>query len=172
MDSQRFNERVKKLQELNKVITQLDPAIREQAFALLKSYVTGSQVDEEVPDNGQNGADEVTQSSVDTDDAAAFFSKHPDGKPSDNALVCAAYLYGQYGAAPFSAADLRAVGDSAGLTLPERLDMTLRQARRENKALFQKVGKDQFKPTVHGEQFLKSAYSVKKGSKQRSASAE
>jgi len=172
MDNEQFNERVKKLEELNKVITQLDPTIREQAFLLLKSYVTGSQVNEETPGNGKDGAEEAAQSSIDTEDAAAFFSKHPDGKPSDNGLVCAAYLYGQYGASPFSVDELRAVGDSAGLTLPERLDMTLRAARRENKALFQKVGREQFKPTVHGEQFLKSTYSVKKGSKQRTGLPE
>src|SRR5579864_4214454 len=117
MESEEFNERVKKLEEVNKVITQLDPAIREQAFSLLKSYVTGSQADEESPGNGKNGAEEEAQSSIDTDDAVGFFSKHPDGKPSDNALICVAYLYGQYGTSAFAVADLRAVGDSAGLTL-------------------------------------------------------
>jgi hypothetical protein len=45
MDEQRFNEAVRRLHEVNRVVVELDPAIRSQAFALLSGYVTGSADD-------------------------------------------------------------------------------------------------------------------------------
>src|SRR5207247_1566036 len=44
MDEATFKERVKRLNEINKVVEKLDPAIREQAFALLESYVGTGKV--------------------------------------------------------------------------------------------------------------------------------
>jgi precorrin-2 methylase len=44
MDEKDFRKAVKRLHEVNKVVVQLDPAIRSQAFDVLRGYVT--EVDE------------------------------------------------------------------------------------------------------------------------------
>ena len=45
MDATKFKELVKRLREANKIITKLDPAIRERAFALLEDYVAARDPD-------------------------------------------------------------------------------------------------------------------------------
>ncbi|MBZ5719314.1 MAG: hypothetical protein LAO03_02935 [Acidobacteriia bacterium] len=166
MDEKGFKELVKKLEEVNAVITKLDPAIRSEAFSLLKPYLGtrgsshGGSSEETTPDGG------------DTDDAEAFFTKHPEGKPADNAVLAAGYLYSQYGSQAFSLAEVREVADAAGITIPQHLNMTFKQSRRKGKGLFQHVGKNQFKPTVHGEAYFKGTLSAKKGTKSRKTSEE
>ncbi len=55
MKEEEYKERVKKLQEVNGVITKLDPAIREHAFKLLEGYITGNKPKHTVSD-GDDGA--------------------------------------------------------------------------------------------------------------------
>ncbi len=47
--------------------------------------------------------------------------------------------------------------------------MTLKQAQRDGKMLFQHSGRSEFKPTVHGELYLKKTYQVATGTKRRPA---
>jgi len=54
-----------------------------------------------------------------------------------------------------------------GLTVPQRLDKTLLNAKEKGKALFTRAGRGQFKPTVHGEKYLKEQYSVTKGTQKK-----
>jgi hypothetical protein len=168
MESGVFQERVKRLKEVNEVIAKLDPAIREGAFSLLAEYVTGH------PHTSRGGSAQETGDSEPHDRpetaTVELFAKHPDGKPSDNAVLIAAHLYSQYGAQPFKLDEMRTVADSVGVTLPTSLDMTLRQAQRDGKLLFQHTGRSEFKPTVHGELYFKKTYQVPKGTKQRPAS--
>jgi conjugal transfer/entry exclusion protein len=42
MNDQEFSKAVERLQEVNKVVSGLDPAIRAQAFAVLSRYVAGT----------------------------------------------------------------------------------------------------------------------------------
>jgi len=165
MDSTAFQERVKRLKEVNDVIKDLDPAIREGALPLLAEYVTGYPIecrqDVRPASNNSDGAA--------APDAAQFFAKYPDGKPSDYAILIAAFLYGEYGAEPFRLDEVREIAKSVGLTIPTSLDMTLKQAQRDGKALFQHSGRNEYKPTVHGELYFKKTYQVTTGTKRKPA---
>ncbi len=93
-----------------------------------------------------------------------FFVKFPHQKPSDNALLVAAYHYARHGSAAFSVEEMRNIAElEAGLTIPARLDMTYEAAQRDGKSLFARAGRGQFKPTVNGEQFFRDTYKVRKG---------
>jgi hypothetical protein len=165
MEGSTFRERVKRLKEVNEVIEKLDPAIREAAFSLLAGYVTGQPHrgdgirEENAPTEEDGGSEQMTD----------LFGKYPDGKPSDNAILIAAWLYSQYGAQPFKLDEMRGIAESVGLTIPTSLDMTLRQAQRDGKALFQHTGRSEFKPTVNGELYFRKTYQVAKGTKKRPA---
>jgi hypothetical protein len=170
MENSTFQERVKRLKEVNEVIEKLDPAIREGAFSLLASYVTGQPYKrEQVPHPGTNLSEVESESEAPT---AELFTKYPDGKPSDNAVLIAASLYSQYGAEPFKLEEMRAIAGSVGVTIPTALDMTLRQAKRDGKSLFQHTGRSEFRPTVHGELYFKKTYQVTKGTKKRPVQGE
>lgn len=164
MDETQYKERVNRLEEVNKIIEKLDPAIREQAFALLKPYITGlkhSAHDENEDGEAGGGA---------SPSAEEFFSKHEHGKPADNAMLLAAYQYSQYGSAPFSIEEMKNLATDVGVTIPERLDMTYTAAKREGKSLFKKISKGNFKLTVHGEGYLKQTFQVTKGKKKKEPS--
>jgi hypothetical protein len=163
MDSSAFQERVKRLKEVNDVIKDLDPAIREGALTLLVEYVTGLPATA-APNAGHQ---DIGGGGSAGEDPAEFFAKFPEGKPSDNAVSIAAYVYGQFGAEPFKLDDIRETAKSVGLTIPASLDMTLKQAQRDGKLLFQHTGRSEFKPTVHGELYFKKTYLVTKGTKKR-----
>jgi len=164
MENSTFQERVKRLIEVNEVIAKLDPAIREKAFSLLAEYVIGQPYRSE-------SAHRVAASSGEPDASESpmmkLFAAHPDGKPSDNAILIAASLYKEYGAQPFKLDEMREIAEAVGVTIPASLDMTLRQAQRDGKALFQHTGRSEFKPTVHGELYFKKTYQVTKGTKPR-----
>ena len=165
MEDSTFQERVKRLKEVNEVIAKLDPAIREEAFSLLAGFVTGEPYKRaKAADSATGFPEEESESEPATSE---LFSKYPDGKPSDNALLIAASLYSQYGAQPFTLDEMEAIAESVGITVPSSLDMTLRQAKREGKSLFQHTGRSEFKPTVHGELYFKKTYQVTKGTKKR-----
>ena len=101
-----------------------------------------------------------------------MFAKHTDGRPAENAVLIAASLYSQYGAQPFKLEEVREVAESVGVTIPASLDMTLRQAQRDGKALFQHTGRGEYKPTVHCELYFKKTYQVAKGTKRRTSSGD
>jgi hypothetical protein len=163
MDSVVFQERVKRLQEVNGVIKDLEPAIQAAALVLFTEYVTGPPSERQQVQQTSNG-NTNEQSPQDT---AEFFAKFPDGKPSDNAVLISVYLYGQYGAESFRLDEMREIAKSVGLTIPNSLDMTLKQAQRDGKSLFQHSGRGEYKPTVHGELYFKKTYQVTTGKKRR-----
>jgi len=67
MNEEDYKQRVEKLQEVNSIVTKLDPAIREQAFKLLEAYVIGRQINHsDPPSAGDSESD---------DDMEEFFSK-------------------------------------------------------------------------------------------------
>lgn len=167
MESNTFHERVKRLKEVNEVIEKLDPAIREGALSLLAEYVTGHPH----KSKGGTGQEISTSEPLDQSDTVAsdLFAMHPDGKPSDNVVLIAAHLYSQYGAQSFKLDEIRSIADSVGITIPTSLDMTLKQAKRDGKPLFQHTGRNEYKPTVNGELYFKKTYQVPKGTKQHPA---
>jgi hypothetical protein len=84
-------------------------------------------------------------------------------KPSDHAELCAAYHYSMYGPVAFTFAELRAIGDDAGVFLPGRLDMTLSLANHGGKKLFQLAGRGAVKPTASAGVAFGEKWGVKPG---------
>jgi hypothetical protein len=166
VESTAFRGRVKRLKEVNEIIEKLDPAIREPAFSLLAGYITGH--DHRVEGAHRTGA-ATGEGGASRQQMSDLFGKYPDGKPSDNAILIAAWLYSQHGAQPFKLDEMREIAESVGLTIPTSLDMTLRQAQRGGKALFQHTGRGEFKPTVPGELYFRKTYQLTKGTKKRPA---
>lgn len=161
MDKATFGEQVKRLKEVNTIVSKFDPAIREGAFGVLKSYITARP-----EKGGSEGGDEKTDASDTASSAKEFLQTHEGKTPSDNALGIAAYWYSQYGAAPLSYKEVRRIADKVvGVTVPKRLEMTLGNCKRKKKFVFSKTGKGAVKPTVHGQTFLEKKYGVTKGMK-------
>lgn len=161
MDEATYKARLKRLQQVNKDIEKLDPAIREHAFKILQPYVTGRE------GKAVEHKDAGDQDTIPTEDAEAFFSRFDHEKPSDNALLVAAYHFGQYGSEAFSMEEVKQLATDVGITIPERVDMTFLQARHEGKKLFKRAGRGKFSPTVHGEAHLKKEYKLQKGRKKK-----
>jgi hypothetical protein len=168
VDEAAYKRLKKKILDVNAVISKLDSAIRGDAFVLLRPYLTE---DAEISLAKKTSKAGTKQQHTDHSDATDLIQAHPDGSPADNVVLIAAYLYGKFGTQPFSASEIRQLGDSFGVTVPHRIDNTLRVAKREGKRLFQKVGK-QFKPTVNGEAHFKTEYRVAKGHEPRPVEAE
>jgi hypothetical protein len=150
-----------RLLEVNEVIKKLDESIRVAAFEFLKPYVVGGTIKVNKPHEAP--ADPGGSS----DDLAAMVLQYgSDEKPSENAKLLSAWWFSQYGAAPFSTKWIKETGASSGLTFPEKPDMTFRQAKSKGKGLYEALGEGGLiKPTISGEQYLKTTYGVKKGTK-------
>lgn len=159
MNEDTFAERVARLRKLGKVISGLDPEIRLEAFRILKDYVTGGASESARRKRG-GGAEGPPPS---PNGKEAFFAAREHGKPAENVKLMTAYLFSQYGSAPFTLAELATLAASVGLTVPQRIDMTLRQAKSGGKSLYTSAGRGKFKPTVHGETYLKETFQVSKG---------
>ena len=162
MDQKEFSERATRLEEVGKIIEKLPTEIRSEAFGFLRNYIL-PQV--RMPAHKGN----PTEHEADSSDGASFFTKFDHDKPSDNARLIAAHLFQEYGSEPFSVEEVRSVAADVGITIPDRVDKTLFSAVENGKQLFARAGRGKFKPTVHGESYLKTTYEVKKGTKTRSA---
>jgi hypothetical protein len=86
----------------------------------------------------------------------------------DEPFLCAAYHYSIYGIAPFSLDELRNIAKEAGVVLPNRVDMTLRQAGKGSKKLFHSAGRDLYKPTAAAGLVFKKKWDVKPGRRTKS----
>jgi hypothetical protein len=102
-------------------------------------------------------------------DRGTFFNRGDDLKPADNAYLCAAYHFSNFGAVSFSIAEIRSIAADAGLIIPDRLDMTFSSAAKKGKKLFQSVGRGLFKPTAAGALEFKERWEVKPGRQVRQA---
>ena len=163
MDDKVFKQRVARLERVAAVVEKLPTEIRAQAFSLLEPYVTGDVVPERLAPKRPHEAAEDTPENDDTREA--FFGAHNHEDPSDNVRLLTAYLYREHGSAPYTVQELKTLADDVGVTVPERIDMTLRSAKEDGKKLYASSGRGLFKPTVHGEAHFKSQYNVKKGRK-------
>jgi hypothetical protein len=163
LDKKAFSEIQERLLEVNKLVTKLDSSIRVAAFDFLKPYILGGNI--KAPSHEQPALEDVDDTS--TADLAASVEKYGgDDKPADNAKLLSAWWFSQYGSAPFSTRWVKATGNSTGLTMPDKPDMTYRQARAKGKKLYNALGQGGlFKPMIVGEAVLKTTYKVKKGTK-------
>jgi hypothetical protein len=159
MDEQAFRETVKHLEEVNAVVSKLDGSIRAAAFEVLRPYVTKGSA------NARHTPEPEKRPTVAAESATLeqLLDNHKDAEPHENANLAAAYWYSQYGTAPFSLEKIKNLGNDAGLIIPDRLDMTFKQAKSEGKALFQVVARGLYKPTVTGEGYLRKTFGVTKG---------
>lgn len=157
----------RKLEEINKIITSLDAAIRAPAFDILVPYYFESA---QLPHATERAkpARPPRQTGKTPSDPEQFFGAFDHGKPDDNVHLAVAWLYSQYGVFPIETKELKEVADKVGLTIPARPDATMRVARREGKKLYRKKGKG-YELTVHGEAYVKDTYKVKKGTQPRPA---
>lgn len=163
MDKKQFEEIEERLLKLNKVVEKLDSSIRVAAFEFLKPYITGGTI--AVPKD-KHEKQEDSPASGGADDLAELIEKHPSDRPSHNAKLLSAYWFSQYGSAPFSTKWIKDTAGSSGLTVPEAVDMTFRQAQSKGKGVYEALGKrGLIKPTIAGETYLKQTFGVRKGTK-------
>jgi hypothetical protein len=166
MDEKGFKDRVTRLKEVNDIIEKLDTSIRAAAFALLESYITEHT---SVPRKKASPSHSTEENGT---TMTEFFASFSHEKPADNANLLAAHHFREYGSVPFTIEEMKALATEVGVTIPDRLDMTYVQAKRDGKNFFSRAGRGAFKPTVHGELFFKKTYSVAKGKKPKAAANE
>jgi hypothetical protein len=146
-------------------LEKLPSEIRQAAFELLQSYVTETST-EDVEKMKEKEKDKIKLKG-EWKSKEDFFESSTHDKPADNIKLIAAYLYHEYGSEPFSIEEVKKISSDVGVTIPERPDMTLSAAIEKGKKLFSKSGKGKFKPTVHGEAYLKTQYNITKGTKKK-----
>ena len=165
MDENQYNKTVLRLKQVGEVIDRLPDAIQSQAFSFFTSYITGK------PEAATHKPSNDTAPKLDGSDLdkESFFGANDHSKPAENVQLIAAYLYKEHGTAAFSVAEINEIATDVGITVPERVDMTLKASKSNGKNLFTSAGRGAYKPTVHGEAFLKETYSIKKGTKAKAA---
>jgi hypothetical protein len=164
MNKEEFEGRTLRLLEIGKVIDKLPVGMQGEAFQYLKGYVS--------PEAISHAGDNDIPAELDGNDDESLFVKFDHDRPSDNVRLIVASIFQEYGSEPFSAEEVGATASAAGITVPERIDMTLGNAVEKGKKLFVRTGRGTFKPTVHGEAYLKVTYGVKKGTKKRSSGTD
>ena len=155
----------KRLLQISKTISSLEPAIRAAAFDILAPYYFDDYEPGASDTDKNKGKKKRTRGrSGGTASLENFISTHEHNKPKDNVFLIAAWLYSQHGAVPITGKHCQRISGETGITIPNRPDNTMRQAKRKGKNLFRKQGKG-WKPTTSGELFLKDTYKVRKGNK-------
>lgn len=166
MDEKKIDALKAQLESIGKLIGDLSPEIRSAAFELFLPLL---QPEGKAPTAGQHAKhpktakDQTTTVLSEVTDASEFFAAHPTKTPADAALLVTGYWFSQYGSAPLSVATIKTIANEAGLTLPTRVDMTLKQAKDRGRLLFSGSAKADFKPTTAGELYLKEKFQIKKG---------
>lgn len=120
-----------------------------------------------VPPHGGSGFEANARGDGDLAPMASFFEREGNLKPADYAQLSAAYHFSLFGFASFSFDDLRQIAGEAGVVIPDRLDMTIGQATKNGKKLFQLAGRGQYKPTAAAGVLFKERWSVRPGNKQK-----
>lgn len=170
------DEIAKRMKEVESVVLTLDESVRGAAFTMMESYIlTGQNRKQRVPadvsEDLTNAVGREEDVQEEDDDVAAFFNDREIQKPAEAVYAVAAYFYSQYGSAPFTTKDVQDIADQVGLTVPDRLDNTLRNAGSNKKSVFKTKGGGWI-PTTTGELVLKEKFDVKKGRKKRTADAD
>jgi len=169
MDEEAFEAATERLKEVDKVIKGLDPAIRESAFDVLKPYVGTGTLPGEVGSSGggNGGSGDGSGSGANSEGRSKrLLEENAGASPADNAVMCAAIWFDEYGKSPFTYEDIRGIANDLGVTISERLDNAINSAKRNGKKLFKAAGKKGTKaPTTHGELYFKEKYGVTQGSK-------
>lgn len=163
MSDEQIKEVKKKLLEINQIISELDPAIRVQAFEILAPHYFEERLPKKtIVEKKVEKIEKVEK--ISTEDEATFFSDFSHKRPFENVHLIVAWYFSQFGNFPITTKLLRQKANDVGLTIPERPDATMRNARKKGKNLYHKQGNG-YAPTVYGEADLKEIYKVSKGTK-------
>jgi len=170
MDTEKIKDARKKLLEMNKIVTELDSIIKPKALEILFPFFFEKTPP---PPHTKSHTRKGTKAEAEMDfsDVEAFFNNFSHEKPADNVLLISAWLYSQYGVYSMTAKEIKDYGSKTGLTISNRPDNTLRQAKRDGKALFRQSGNG-WEPTLLGEKYLKNTYKVVKGKNPRPTEGE
>jgi hypothetical protein len=164
MDKKGYDETVKRLRAVNQEVSKLDPAIRGEAWDLLKPYVIGAPV----PSHGDGGTGARAPAKQPRDlDVRTLLDEHAsDDGPIENGLLVAAILYGTYGDGPFEPKEFKAVGDEHRLLMPIMHNF-LPRTKRDEKKIFRKT-RGGWVITLDGAKWLTATYGVKRGTTTKS----
>lgn len=173
MDDTKREEAKRSLTEINSIVGTLDPLLKERAINMLWSlYFPNERPTPNGDSTTSQKLGEQKPVSVDLSSAATFFNSFKHDKPSDNALMIAAWLYSQYGVYQITPKEMLAFASKTGLTVAKRIDMTLKTAKEDGKTLFSQADNG-FELTLAGEAYLQKKFGIKKGTQPRpAASAE
>jgi hypothetical protein len=154
-----------KLTEINDFISTLDSELKPKAISiLLPLYFDNTETLKLVIGTElQNDASNDTNLQSLTNEQT-FFTSFSHDKPAENVAMIAAWLYSQYGTFPITNEEIQDYASRLGITVAARSDNTMRQAKRDGKALFRQVGKG-WEPTLVGETYFRETYKVRKGNK-------
>lgn len=173
MDKKTFDETAKRLKEANQVLAKLDPAIREDAWGVLKPYVTG-RPGAASPGGARggggsgagNGGGGSGGGGGEGPDIRALLDEHAtDDNPTENGLLVAAILYATYGDGPYEPKELTAIGEEHRLRMPI-LHNFLPRTKREEKKVFRKT-KGGWVITLDGAKWLQATYGVTRGTQEK-----
>ncbi len=155
-------------QQIVAMLTKEDPDTRRRAIqaalVLLGEASSISNANTRPPKQQQDN-------NVEPGALAEFFTHDAKLKPSDHAYLCAAYHFSLYGMTAFSLEELKDIAGEAGVVLPDRLDMTLTQAAKKGRKLFQPAGKGMFRPTASAGIVFKERWSVRPGKQAKTTTA-
>ncbi len=182
MDQSTFTDRVKRIQEINAVVAKLDPAIRGEAFDLLKGYVTGGDAGQSKPHGAASSTATTTRQTRKASAKKAtptepvvveplegedeLLERHLSDADHENAMLAVAILYARHGRGPFKMAHVSGVATQYNLNVPARLDMFFKTAKRgDSKALVLRKLAEGWKLMPSGESWLKETYGVQMGRK-------
>ena len=164
-----LDEAKKLITDLNNTISKLDPSVRARAFDILTDIAfegtTTSSDDSTAPSAGKKSTrrSQSRATKHSTDDLGEFIDGFEHDKPADNLKLLIAWLYSKYGKYPMSLDSLKKLATEAGLTIPDKPDMTLKTASAKKKPMFQSPRRSHYQITTSGELVLKEKYGVKKG---------
>lgn len=160
-----------RLEQANRTIAKLDPAIKAVAFELIQPliFTPGEIVAADTPRRSHKSTPDSEAATDDTEfeQIRAFIAKQEDEKPSDNVYSIVGWLYSQYGTQPFEITEIKKLADDAGVTVPARIDMTLTGMKKSGKSLVQNLSKGRYRVTVQGEIYFKEKYGISKGIRKR-----
>ena len=153
--------------KLVEILADDEPFTRQRAIQIAMMLL-GDNLDQ--PADGSANPSGGEHHRLEFSDLAEFFNRDEKLKPSEYAQLCAAYHYSHYGSAAFSLAELREIAIEAGVVIPDRLDMTLRQAAKNGRTLFHTAGKSFYKPTASARLLFEERWNVKPGKLSKSHS--
>ena len=186
MDSKDFKIRAARLGEVDQVIGKLDPAIRVEAFSLLKAYVTGGIERPGGDPTSQGNGPGTREKSPTRRTSARSATKQASRKPiapaapgegedvlleehlsdldHENAMLALAIFFKRHGRGPFDMAHVKAIGEQFSLNMPKRLDKFFETAKRgEPKVLIARKQADGWMIMPGGAKWLKETYGVSLG---------